>query len=231
MPAPSRPPSSGNLLLLSDIQPMQPRVHIRSRVRGKSPWHRLPAFSLRSRGASLGDEVVGDGSEDDAVEVVDPRRKKAWEASLGGEMAAAATRGRAGGRPSLGPAGPAVARRRPRRLVMRLARDTWRGLDSLIDREHQLPIDHVHLGERPAATSASVITRTSPRSASAWRPSSRRTSSASSSRPRPRTGCAPSSPPLERRSRRTTASSSTTTTRPLARAQRATSSRSWTPRG
>ena len=31
---------------------------------------------------------------------------------------------------------------------MRLARDTWRGLAALVDREHGLPVDHVRLAER-----------------------------------------------------------------------------------
>jgi hypothetical protein len=30
---------------------------------------------------------------------------------------------------------------------MRVARDTWRGLEALVDREHQLPVDHVHLAQ------------------------------------------------------------------------------------
>jgi hypothetical protein len=100
------------------------------------------------QGCELGDEVVGGRVEDDAVELVIPRRKKAWEASLGGEIAA---------RPHVAARVVALPSGRPgrplpdddRELVMRLAGDTWHGLDSLIDREHQLPIDHVHLGGRP----------------------------------------------------------------------------------
>jgi hypothetical protein len=93
----------------------------------------------------LGDDVVGGRVEEGAVEVVVPRRKKAWEASLGGEVAA---------RPYVAArlvALPADVRGRPlpaddRELVMQVARDTWRGLEALVDREHQLPVDHVHLG-------------------------------------------------------------------------------------
>jgi len=99
------------------------------------------------QGCELGDEVVGGRVEDDAVEVVVPRRKKAWEAALGGEIAA---------RPHVAARVVALPTGRPgrplpagdRELVLRVARDTWRGLDALIDREHQLPIDHVHLGAR-----------------------------------------------------------------------------------
>ena len=95
----------------------------------------------------LGDEVVGGRVEDSAVETVVPKRKKAWEASLGGEVAA---RPYVASRLVALPSGQ-LGRPLPtddRELVMRLARDTWRGLEALIDREHQLPVDHVHLGAR-----------------------------------------------------------------------------------
>jgi hypothetical protein len=91
--------------------------------------------------------VVGGRVEESAVEVVVPTRKKAWEASLGGEVAARPyVAARLAGLPS-GQAG----RQLPaddRDLLTRVARDTWRGLEALVDREHQLPVDHVHLGAR-----------------------------------------------------------------------------------
>jgi hypothetical protein len=94
----------------------------------------------------LGDEVVGGRVEDSAVEVVVPKRKKAWEASLGGEVAARPyVAARLAGLPSGGPVAPLPAG--DRELVARVARDTWRGLEALVDREHQLPVDHVHLGK------------------------------------------------------------------------------------
>src|SRR5262249_36869646 len=37
-----------------------------------------------------------------------------------------------------------------REFVARIARDTWRGLEALTDRENRLPVDHVHLGATPA---------------------------------------------------------------------------------
>jgi len=93
----------------------------------------------------LGAEVVGGRVEDSALEPVIPKRKKAWEASLGGEEAA---------RPYVAARLAALPSRRPvrplpvddRELVRRVATDTWRGLEGLLDREHQLPVDHVHLG-------------------------------------------------------------------------------------
>jgi hypothetical protein len=91
--------------------------------------------------------MVGGRVEPGARAVVVPRKKKAWEAALGGEEAAR----------------PHVAARLagwPERLLVerdalpaddpaflaRLARDTWRGLDAFTDREHALPIDNVRLG-------------------------------------------------------------------------------------
>ena len=80
------------------------------------------------------------------------------------------------------------ARRRPRRRCRRttapscerVARDTWRGLDALRDRENGLPVDHVRFDAAAPSTSSaprSATTRASARSASTSPPSSRRTSS------------------------------------------------------
>src|SRR5207249_2218567 len=40
---------------------------------------------------------------------------------------------------------PPRARAGDREFLLRLARDTWRGLEALTDREHHLPVDHVRL--------------------------------------------------------------------------------------
>ena len=113
----------------------------------------------------LGEEVVGGRVEDSALEPVIPKQKKAWEASLGGEEAA---------RPYVAARLAALPSRRPvrplpaddRELVRRVAADTWRGLEGLLDREHQLPVDHVHLlaqlawrlaGEHPAGDRTNVL--------------------------------------------------------------------------
>jgi hypothetical protein len=93
----------------------------------------------------LGQEVVGGRVEDSALEQVVPKQKKAWEASLGGEVAARPyVAARLAGLPSRRPVRPLPSD--DRELVRRVAVDTWRGLESLLDREHQLPVDHVHLG-------------------------------------------------------------------------------------
>jgi hypothetical protein len=91
---------------------------------------------------------VGGRIEEDAVEVVVAPRKKAWESALGGEIAARPyVAARLVALPTGRPGAPLPAG--DRELVMRLARDTWRGLEALLDREHQLPVDHVHLGAHP----------------------------------------------------------------------------------
>lgn len=95
--------------------------------------------------------VVGGITEPAAVTPVVPVRKRAWEASVGGEVAARPLiRARLSGWPSA---------RRPRPLpvesrafVQRVAEDTWRGLLGLRDREHHLPVDHVHLAPRDPGT-------------------------------------------------------------------------------
>ena len=71
-------------------------------------------------------------------------RKDAWEQAHGGKDAARARARR--------PAARLARRARPRRrrsapttraFLMQVARDTWRGLAALVDREHGLPVDHV----------------------------------------------------------------------------------------
>ena len=99
----------------------------------------------------LGGEVVGGHVEPGAQAVVVPVRKKAWEASLGGQAAA---RPYIAARLAGWPGQLLVDRERlPRpdaEFVARLARDTWRGLDAFTDREHQLPVDNVRLGQTSA---------------------------------------------------------------------------------
>src|SRR5205823_1251767 len=102
------------------------------------PWHEA---------CELGEEVVGGVVEPGARDVVVPVRKKAWEAALGGEEAARPyVRARLAG----WPARPLVDRdslpRTDREFVARLARDTWRGLEALTDRDNHLPIDNVRFG-------------------------------------------------------------------------------------
>src|SRR5438876_5842028 len=99
----------------------------------------------------LGGEVVGGQVEPGTRAVVVPTRKKAWEASLGGEEAAKPyIKARLAGWPERLLADREALPRTDAEFVARLARDTWRGLEAFTDREHQLPVDNV----RPGSTSA-----------------------------------------------------------------------------
>ena len=71
-------------------------------------------------------------------------RKEALEAALGGQAAARPyIRSRLVGWPSQLLVDKQSFPKDDREFLLRLARDTWRGLDALADRENGLPIDHV----------------------------------------------------------------------------------------
>ena len=88
-------------------------------------------------------------------EVVVAPQKRAWEAALGGQAAARpAIRARLAGWPhrllidrATLPPGDAA-------FLLRLARDTWRGLDAFTDRDNGLPIDNVRFVPEPTDPSA-----------------------------------------------------------------------------
>ncbi len=97
-------------------------------------------------------EVVGGIAEPAARVPVVAVRKQAWEASLGGEIAARPhVRARLAGWPGRERVAASTLPTDPQELAARLARDTWRGLEAMIDREHALPIDHIHLAPRDIA--------------------------------------------------------------------------------
>jgi len=105
-------------------------------------------FGRAEARCELGDAVVGGQVEPGAQAVVVPLKKKAWEASLGGEAAARPyVRARLAGWPNARRIDPATLPRGDRELVQRVARDTWRGLQAFTDREHHLPIDTVRLDD------------------------------------------------------------------------------------
>jgi hypothetical protein len=75
-----------------------------------------------------------------------PPLKTAWESSLGGKAAAQPhIRARLAGWPERLAVDPAELPADDRLFLERLARDTWRGLSALTDREHGLPLDTVRL--------------------------------------------------------------------------------------
>jgi hypothetical protein len=99
--------------------------------------------SPRDEPCELG-RVVGGQAEPEAAERVPIPRKRAWEASHGGEVPARPfVAARTAGWPRVRVAGELPAD--DRALLERVARDTWRGLAAFTDREHALPVDHVRL--------------------------------------------------------------------------------------
>jgi hypothetical protein len=105
------------------------------------------------------DDMVGGQVEPGARDVVVPLRKKAWEATFGGEKAARPfIRARLAGWPErlLAPRPPRDET--DRQFMTRLARDTWRGLSAFVDRDNRLPIDNVRLGADPRVGDYTNIT-------------------------------------------------------------------------
>ena len=105
------------------------------------------------------DHMMGGQVEPGAKEPVLLPKKKAWEATFGGENAARPhVRARLAGFPQ-----PLLVTRPPRdeadrEFMTRVARDTWRGLSVLVDRDHRLPIDNVRLGADPGVGDYTNIT-------------------------------------------------------------------------
>jgi hypothetical protein len=79
-------------------------------------------------------------------------RKKAWERALGGEEAAIPhIQARLAGWPQRLVVDPADLPATDHAFAVRLARDSWRGLDALSDRENGLPLDNVRFVEGSVA--------------------------------------------------------------------------------
>lgn len=103
-------------------------------------------------------EVRTDVSFPAARESVRAPRKEQWERRFAGRAALrAALRDRLSGWPERAPAVMPELPEDPRQFALQVARDTWRGLSALRDREHGLPIDHVRWhGATFAAEEASI---------------------------------------------------------------------------
>jgi len=87
-----------------------------------------------------------------------PRKKKAWEQSVGGERAAQPyLRARLAGWPQHLLIDKSSLPRDDRDFALRVARDTWRGLAALTDRENGLPVDNIRLGQDSVAVADSHI--------------------------------------------------------------------------
>jgi hypothetical protein len=78
------------------------------------------------------------------IQAVVPVRKKAWEASLGGREAAKTHLvARLAYWPTRLTVDPGELPQSDAAFLYRLARDTWRGIEAMVDMETGLPIDHV----------------------------------------------------------------------------------------
>jgi hypothetical protein len=85
-------------------------------------------------------------------------RKRAWEESVGGRgLARALIHARLAGWPTKLAVDPSTLPADDRAFLERLARDTWRGLDALRDRENGLPVDHVRFNASPLDLSRAEI--------------------------------------------------------------------------
>jgi hypothetical protein len=85
-------------------------------------------------------------------------KKKAWEAEHGGEAAAiAAIQKRLIGWPANLLVDTKAFPKDDREFLLRIARDTWKGIDCLTDREHGLPLDTVRFGKNSTALAESRI--------------------------------------------------------------------------
>lgn len=111
--------------------------------------HRMPAPT----GAYWLDDIalIQTGQPGPSIhDPVIPPRKTAWEQGLGGKTAAQPwIRARLAGWPQPAPSTPAAQSSSDREFLVQLARDTWRGLAVLSDREHGLPLDTVRLRGSP----------------------------------------------------------------------------------
>lgn len=88
--------------------------------------------------------IAVDFFEDLPHGVVIPKAKKEWEASFGGEGPARPhVKARLAGWPSRLLVDPAGLPQDNRPFLRRIAADTWRGLEAMVDREHALPVDSI----------------------------------------------------------------------------------------
>ena len=105
------------------------------------------------------DDMVGGQVEPGAKEPLVLPRKKAWEATFGGQEGARPhVRARLAGWPQQLVAARPPHQESDREFVTRVARDTWRGLSAFVDRDHRLPVDHVQLGADPRVGDYTNIT-------------------------------------------------------------------------
>jgi hypothetical protein len=129
-----------------------------NRMAGIGEWKHLRSFfvaleSRRAGSARQGGYTIDDvallklgGPGPTILDEVRPRKKLAWQASVGGAVAAQRlAKQRLAGWPQRLLADRATLPQDDHEFLERVAADTWRGLAKLTDRENGLPIDHVTL--------------------------------------------------------------------------------------
>jgi hypothetical protein len=116
------------------------------------------ACAAGARGCANGAAAPADLLLPEMREPVIPKRKRAWEASLGGEEAARPhVQARLAGWPQRFLADKETLPSGDREFLERVARDTWRGLDALRDRENGLPVDNVRLSQGSVSVADSRV--------------------------------------------------------------------------
>jgi len=128
-------------------------------------------FTTRPRPVAEGASTEEAGCAPDRIQSLDswrlarvehaplaPPKKQIWERALGSTAAVqAAIKERLVGWPAQLLVDRADLPRQSSTFARRLARDTWRGLDALTDRDHGLPLDTVTFGDRSVAQPDSHI--------------------------------------------------------------------------
>jgi hypothetical protein len=140
-----------------------------NRMAGIEEWKHIRAFfvTLESRrvgGATRGAYTIDDvallklgGAGPTIADKIVPRKKEAWRASVGGPLAARRLiEKRLTGWPQRLLTDRTTLPDTNREFVERLARDTWRGIEALTDRENHLPVDHVRLSRSLAPPGSEV---------------------------------------------------------------------------
>lgn len=119
--------------------------------------HAAPAAALAEPACPM-EDVTRDISVPGASEPVVSAKKTAWEAQFGGKEAARThVQARLRGWPQRLLVDPRQLPSDSRAFAWRVARDTWRGLDALTDRENGLPVDHVRFGATSVAPADSRV--------------------------------------------------------------------------
>jgi hypothetical protein len=162
-------PESGSYIV-NDVTDQWKRVRVPLyRMNGITDWTDLKALiiSFHSRrtsptqGGYFFDDIalIKAGRPGPSIwDKVIPAKKRAWEAALGGKEASKShVKARLGGWPTtlILPGNQLPAD--DHEFLLRLARDTWTGLDVFTDREHGLPLDTIKFNENSVESSKAYI--------------------------------------------------------------------------